>query len=744
MEAQNPEDKREGQPRAGGVLRRALVPGHTAHLVLFGLAALAVGAIAYFTGAAPLLIFLLLLLGLTSLTLAVGLPPADSPEEEPAASAPSAEQMVEALAGRMSEMQKSEQRFHNLLEALGDLVVHRDGKGRILYANRILSELVECDASELVGKTLPQLGIDIGVLPDAAFAKGERLISNDVAIQTKNGLRWFSWTELSRRDGEGGSVSHWAIARDITARKRAETALVNARERAEQASFAKSRFLATVSHEIRTPMNGIVGMAALLADTNLSAEQRTYIGAITTSASALLALIEDLLDYSKIEAGRLELEPQRMSVRELVEGVVELMAARAFAKNIGLGCHIAPDVPETVVADPGRLRQILLNLLGNAIKFTEEGGVLVTVTTATHDGKPALAFKVDDTGPGLEKKSLSRIFEEFEQADTSSTRKHGGAGLGLAITRRLVNAMEGAITVDSAPGEGATFTVFVPLVEPEGIATGTMAALKGWEVAILTPHVVEGEALAMTVRAHGGKARVFDGEKSALALLRRRKTGFDAIIIDASLENELGDLLGRLRRSGLRAGQALTLIAPTDRGRLARFRANGYNAFIARPARDRTLLRLLLNAQQPEQAMVKEDLADALASPQRGVLKILVAEDNEINAMLTRAALHKAGHSVSTVSNGRAAVDVLTRPGRDFDVVLMDLHMPVLDGFDAILQIRHYEEETGLPPVPILVLSADGQEKTRHSALAHGATGFVTKPLDPDRLLSALEMYATA
>jgi len=742
MEPEDPEDKREGRPNAGGGLRRVLAPVYGAHLVLFGFAVLVVGGIAHLTGAAPLLIFLLLLLGLSALTLAVGLPPADGNKEASIGNASSAEQMVEALADRMSEMQESEQRFYNLLEALGDLVVHRDGEGRILYANRILCELMECVAAELVGKTLPQLGIDVGVLPDAAFADGERLSSNDVAIQTKNGLRWFAWTELSRR--EGASVSHWAIARDITARKRAETALVNARERAEQASFAKSRFLATVSHEIRTPMNGIMGMATLLADTRLSAEQRTYIGAISTSASALLALIEDLLDYSKIEAGRLELEPQPMSVRELVEGVVELMAARAFAKKIGLGCHIAPDVPETMLADPGRLRQILLNLLGNAIKFTEEGGVLVTVTTATHDGRPALSFKVDDTGPGLERNSLSRIFEEFEQADTSSTRKHGGAGLGLAITRRLVNAMEGAITVDSAPGEGAAFAVFVPLVEPEGIAAGTRAALKGWEVAILTPHVVEGEALAMTVRAHGGKARVFDGEKSALALLRRRKAGFDAIIIDASLENEMGDLLGRLRRNGLRAGQALTLIAPTDRGRLARFRANGYNAFIARPARDRTLLRLLLNAQQPDQMGANEDLAGASPSPQPGGLKILVAEDNEINAMLARAALYKAGHSVSMVSNGRAAVDALTHAGRDYDVVLMDLHMPVLDGFDAILQIRRYEEETGLPPVPILVLSADGQEKTRHNALAHGATGFVTKPLDPDRLLSALEMYAAA
>ncbi len=711
-------------------------------LLIFAVAALLIAGAAHFIRSDPLLTFLLVGLGATAFVAAIALPQerfAEAPRE-----ATTDEHHVEELADRVSQMEEAEQRFYGLLETLGDLVIHRDGEGRILYANRIFAELIESEPGDIFGKTLHQLGIDISPMSADELAEGERLSSIDVAIHTRSGLRWFSWTEISRRDRESGVVSHWAIARDITARKRAETALVNARERAEQASIAKSRFLATVSHEIRTPMNGIIGMATLLADTRLSSEQRTYVGAITTSASALLALIEDLLDYSKIEAGRLELEPQRMAVRELVESVVELMAVRAFTKKIGLGCHIAPEVPDTIVADPGRLRQILLNLLGNAIKFTEEGGVLVTVTVLTHNGgAPKLSFKVDDTGPGLEQDSLSRIFQEFEQADTSSTRKHGGAGLGLAITKRLVDAMEGTITVESAPGEGATFTVCIPLVDPEGSTAETSLVLKGFDVAILTPHAVEGEALAMSVRSHGGKARVFEGEKSTLSLLRRRKTGFDAIIIDASLENDRGDLLGRLRRNGLRSKQALTLIAPTDRGRLTKFRLNGYDAFIARPARDRTLMRLLLNPQMAGSPPVDEITGKAPEQPGRG-LKILVAEDNEINALLARAALGKAGHSVVVASNGRAAVDILTHPARDYDMVLMDLHMPVMDGLDAIIQIRRYEEETGLAPIPILVLSADGQEKTRHTALAHGATGFISKPLDPSRLLTALEVHTTA
>ncbi len=345
---------------------------------------------------------------------------------------------IETLADRMWELQESEERFRGLIDALGDLVVHRDREGCIVYANKVFAELVGIDQRDLVGRTLTQLGVDVGIVPDAAFSEGECLSSTDVAIRSPSGIRWFSWIELSVRDKATDQVSHRAIARDITSRKRAETALINARERAEYASQAKSRFLATVSHEIRTPMNGIMGMAKLLADTGLSPEQRTYVGAVSTSAAALLALIEDLLDYTKIEAGRFDAEPQPMSPREIADNVVELLAAKAFAKDIGLGCHVAPEVPQMITADPGRVRQVLLNLLGNAIKFTDAGGVLLTVTRSQAEKGEMIRFSVADTGPGLQPDDTDRIFEEFEQADGSSTRVHGGAGLGLAISKRLV------------------------------------------------------------------------------------------------------------------------------------------------------------------------------------------------------------------------------------------------------------------------------------------------------------------
>ncbi|MBX3577649.1 MAG: response regulator [Rhizobiaceae bacterium] len=650
---------------------------------------------------------------------------------------------IETLADRMWELQESEERFRGLIDALGDLVVHRDREGRIVHANQVLAGLTGMAPEALVGRTLAELGIEVGVVPDAAFADGECLSSTDVAIRSPNGVRWFSWIELSVRDKASDAVSHRAIARDITARKRAETALINARERAEDASRAKSRFLATVSHEIRTPMNGIMGMAKLLADTELSPEQRTYVGAVSTSASALLALIEDLLDYSKIEAGRFELEPQAVSPRELTDNVVELLAARAYAKGIGLGCHVSPDVPASIFADPGRLRQVLLNLVGNAIKFTDGGGVAVTVTSAMRDGRQAVRFAVADSGPGLEASDLERIFEEFEQADGTSTRRHGGAGLGLAISQRIVTSMGGKIEVDSEPGKGAVFHFEIPATDAIAASGPDRDVLAACRAVILSRNLAEADAIARTIREHGGTAETV----ATVAQAAGHAETATVLLVDAALESSDGLLLKRLRQSGFGGVEAITLIAPNERGMLADFRAGGYGSFLARPVRGETLLRMLVGSLVKTRPGAARSSGGETSPQTRGGtgLSVLLAEDNDINAMLARAALARAGHQVDVVGNGRAAVDAVTDPGhRRYDVVLMDLHMPVMDGLDAISVIRRFEEDRGLRPLPIMVLSADSQETTRHAVLAHGASGFLTKPLDPDALVRAVVEQAAA
>ncbi len=649
---------------------------------------------------------------------------------------------AELLSDRMWELRENEERFRSLIDALGDIVVHRDREGRIVSANGVLAKLLDRSPDEIVGRTLAELGIDIGIVPDAAFAEGECLSSTDVAIRTRNGTRWYSWIEQSVRDDATGAISHSAIARDITGRKRAERALVGARERAENASKAKTRFLATVSLEIRTPMNGIIGMAKLLAGTELTAEQRTYVGAVSTSAGALLALIEDLLDFSKIEAGKFELEPQETSLRELIEHTIELMSARAYSRNIGLGCHIAPEVPEKAVLDPGRLRQVLLNLIGNAIKFTEVGGVLVEVGLTRDRGGPQLTIAVHDTGPGLEKADIERIFREFEQAERGRTRRHGGAGLGLAISRRIVETMKGSITVDSQPGKGSTFTVAIPLSTTAPAVSTSL--LQGMNVLVLSLNAMEAEAIARTIRATGGTADVAATAEEAASLAG--DSGFDAIIVDAALETAGGSLLKSLRSGGVNGGTAIIMLAPSERSRLPKLRAAGYANFLPRPTRGETLLKILIankNGLGREPARSGHLGLQARRSSE-APLSVLIAEDNDINAVLARAALSRAGHVVEGVGNGKAAVDVLTAPARRYDVVLMDLHMPVMDGLEAIAQIRRHELERGLPPIPVLVLSADGQESTRQSVLTHGANGFLPKPLDPESLVAAVEEQAAA
>ena len=653
---------------------------------------------------------------------------------------------MESLADRVWELQESEERFRGLIDALGDLVIHRDRGGRLVYANKVFADVMDREPRDLVGRTLSELGINIGVVPDAAFAGGDFLSSRDVEIQTPKGPRWFSWIELSVRDKESRNVSHRAIARDITSRKQAERDMVHARERAEHASQAKSRFLATMSHEIRTPMNGIVGMTKLLGDTKLSPEQDTYVSAVKTSASSLLALIEDLLDYSKIEAGRFDPELQPVSPRELADGVVELLAARAHEKGIGLACFAGPNLPSQINADPGRVRQVLLNLIGNAIKFTDVGGVSLNVTREDVAGADVMKFAVADSGSGIPESDLERIFEDFEQGDDTPTRAHGGIGLGLAISRRLVRSMGGDIWIEPNEGGGSIFAFTLPVLEPVMTIETPDMRLESRHYLIISPHSSEATAIASTIVAHGGTARVCANAKEAKKTTER----FDAVLVSAALENPRAAMLSRLRRQGLRADRAIIMVAPAERPLLPELRAHGYATFLARPVRPATLLRVLHSGARvdPQVAAAPKPAGRAQRAAAKAMrsLRILVAEDNAINALLARAALTKAGHRVETVTDGRSAVDFATAAQDQprVDLILMDLHMPVMDGLDAIAAIRDHEASQGLAPVPIMVLTADGQEATRHTVLGRGATGFVSKPLDPDALVRAVEDQAVA
>lgn len=655
--------------------------------------------------------------------------------------------LIKGLSDRLWETSEREEGGYALADSLGDIVVHRDDQGQITYANVVLAKLVDVDPLHLVGGTLEDAGIHTSEFADSGENEGdETLRAGEIQLTTQNGRRWYSWAEQTLNDERTGAVYRRAVARDITASKEVERQLIEARRKAESANDAKSQFLATVSHEIRTPLNGIIGTAKLLADTGLTPEQRSYVQAVTQSGSALLTLIEDLLDFSKIESGRIDLSPEPTDIRTLCENVIELLAARAYAKKLGLGLHVSVHLPDLVIVDAYRVRQVLLNLVGNAVKFTESGGILLAVSQVQTDrGTPFLTFSVIDTGAGIKPTDFDKIFREFEQAEEGSTRRHDGTGLGLAISRRIASEMAGNIAVRSQIGSGSTFVFSIPLMSAaESIEKAqNVRRFTGRRYLILSENRPEADGLAMTLREL--HAEVVTATDPQTLLLQVKAKPFDAVLADASMDSEEHRLAATLEAMGIQSLRQIVMIKPEDRGSLQSHLTRGFDAFLARPVRSATLLRVLSGELPPGATHGAGPVSD-LSVEQVKPLHLLVAEDNEINVRLMRAVLGKTVHRVTFVGDGEEAVSAvreMQKSSDPFDLIFMDLHMPRLDGADAISQIRSYEEEHGLKPVVILALSADAQPKTRNAILERGASGFLSKPIDPGDLIEAIGAHCS-
>lgn len=640
---------------------------------------------------------------------------------------------VETLDDNLWELRESEELHRGIAEAMGDLVLHRDMFGRVIAANPAMCGFFGLDGDAVKGKPFEPsvLEATLPETPDAA---------REIEVETPSGPRWLLWIDTPVRVGGIDGATIRSVARDITDQKRAEAAQQAARLRAEQDSRAKSRFLATASHEMRTPLNGILGMSDLLADTELTPEQAAYAAAIGGSGRALLALIEDMLDITLIEAGRFVPRTEAFSPRQLAEEVCELMSGRAHAKGIELACLVAPGVPAEAVSDPGRLRQVLLNLVGNAIKFTEKGGVAVRVEALVDpaDGM-RLAFSIRDTGPGMSQCDLARVFGEFEQADNAATRRHGGAGLGLSISQGIVRNLGGVISAESAEGEGSCFRFELPVTgaRPDNAAT----PLSGQRILVVSSGAVEAKLLAEAAGGLGGEATHARTLGEAARLLAG-PAGYDALVLDPAISRDpvrsLARLLGRARKRPFCA----VLLRPADRSRLPAMLQAGFDAWLIRPVRQASLAHVLgeRRAEKLETAAParKALVAEGEVLPR---VEVLLAEDNPVNALLARSALERAGQSPALAGDGKQALSLFrqrARAGRPFGLVLMDIHMPVMDGLSAIRAIRRFERREGLPPARILTLSADEQDQARKESFASGSDGFLTKPIAPAELIGAI------
>jgi CheY-like chemotaxis protein len=481
--------------------------------------------------------------------------------------------------------------------------------------------------------------------------------------------------------------------------------------------------LASLSHEFRTPLNGVLGMARLLEGTKLTAEQKAYVSALHDSGQHLLTLVNDVLDFAKLGAGRVELHPAPMELEGLLRGVAELLSPRAREKGLEIG-WAAPAQPQQIHADEGRLRQILLNFAGNAVKFTQEGGVLITADTSV-PGRLRLA--VEDTGPGVSASDRDRIFEAFAQADAAHADL-GGAGLGLAIARRLARAMGGDVGVETAhlhkQGGGACFWFEAALVGVPGLPPAR--PLDGRTVGVASPSPIVREASRLQIEACGGTAVVADALPAAIA---RTRPG-DVILVDASLGGESGALKPPLQRA------ALVLLAPEERDRIARYRRAGFAGYLIKPLRRASLAERVLIAagaaavvgQAPHE---DERIATAAAPGAR----VLLVEDNPINALLARALLSREGCEVEHAVGGEEAL-AACQVG-DFDLILMDMRMPGLSGEETARRLR-----AGGVKTPIVALTANAFEDDRRACLAAGMDDFLVKPLSPDTLRSALTRWA--
>ena len=547
-----------------------------------------------------------------------------------------------------------------------------------------------------------------------------------------------------------GSIDQWlGVHTDVEDQARVQEATRRAREAAEASTRAKSEFLANMSHEIRTPMNGILGMTELALDTELSHPQREYLGLVKSSAEALLTVINDILDFSKIEAGKLDLDPMPFRLRDCVEETLKTLALRAHTKGLEISGRIAPDVPDGLVGDAGRLRQVLVNLVGNAIKFTDRGEVAVSVECEAADVGVTLHLAVKDTGIGIPIAKREAIFEPFEQADGSTTRTHGGTGLGLAISARLVRLMGGRIWVDSEPGSGSTFHFTARLALQPGAPPSRSECdpetLRDLPALVVDDNRTNRRILEELLASWGARPTSVDGGPKALDAMRiavDEGRPFRVVLLDGMMPGMDGNAVAdRIAADPGLASVIVILLTSNDMDVGGpRQRSRRIAASLTKPIRQSELFEVLMSllpAGSPREIVPTRAEAPA-PSPTGRSYAILLAEDNVVNQRVVTIMLEKRGHRVTVAGDGRRAIEALDRDG--FDLVLMDVQMPEMDGFEAVAAIRRGESDRGASRrLPVIALTAHAMLGDRERCLAGGFDAYVPKPIRPESLIAAMD-----
>jgi two-component system, sensor histidine kinase and response regulator len=658
-------------------------------------------------------------------------------------------------------LRRTEEKYRGIFENAAEGIFQTSLNGNLVTANPALARMFGYASADQMTSSVTDVATQLLADPGqgAEFVRRvreeDRISDFEVVGRRKDGSEvWLSMSGHALRDETGERVGIEGTIADITDQKQAEAEMVRARTLAEEASRAKSEFLANMSHEIRTPMNGIIGMSEILLDTELNPEQEEYARTVRGSGETLLTIINDILDFSKIDAGRLNLETIPFDLQREVEEVVSLLAGRAHEKGLELAAFIEPDVPSAIRGDPFRLRQVLTNLVGNAIKFTEEGEVLVHARTAgDSNGAVIVRFEVRDTGIGMGEEDQRRLFEAFSQADLSTTRRYGGTGLGLAISKQLVELMGGEIGAESEPGAGSAFWFTLRLEKQGDVAQrkpASRANLRDMRVLLVDDNATNRKILHRQMDTWGMRDGIAENGAQAIGMLRdavHSGDPYDLAILDMQMPDMDGLQLARHMKADPELyGTRLVLLTSIglDMGQEAR--DAGIDALLPKPVRQSRLYDTVATvmggdevgaSRYPEKEELRRAVQGSLAEgeerPARG--RILLAEDNLVNQRVALKMLERLGYQVDVAADGAEAVEAVMRSS--YAAVLMDVQMPEMDGYEATREIRRREGNGHR--TPIIAMTAHAMQSDREEALEAGMDEHITKPVKADVLREVLD-----